>query len=173
MKRRTTLAALVAAAGLVRTLAAQVPIVSQVISGPLVVTATPGTISFSASNPDAPQVAGTAAATISWWAGGASSRGWSLTVQADAASFLSCPAIPVSAVTVSCSQASVGSGGSGVCRSSMPLSTVPSVISSGAEGNQGAFYQVILRFTLTDSWKYIAQLSPPCSLSLTYVANLQ
>jgi hypothetical protein len=33
-------------------------------------------------------------------------------------------------------------------------------------------YAVTLSFTLADNWKYIAETSPPCSLSLSYAATV-
>ncbi|MBZ5580095.1 MAG: hypothetical protein LAP40_26340 [Acidobacteriia bacterium] len=142
--------------------------------GPLMVTVTPASISFNATNPDVAAVNGASTASISWTASGRSQFSWSLSVQGDGASFSNCPAVPISAVMVSCAGATMtGGGGSGVCSAAAPLSTTPLVVASGTQGVPSAFYRVVVRFTLSDSWKYIAQLNPPCSLSLTYIANLQ
>ena len=144
--------------------------------GPIIVTATPATITFSAANPDSPAVAGNAAATITWQVKGEPHRRWNLSIQSDAASFGNCPAIPVSAVLASCSRAAVNppGGGSGVCSSTAPLSGSPQVVAAGDQSSAAnAFYQVNLNFTFSDSWKYIAQMSPPCTLSLTYTVNFQ
>jgi len=142
--------------------------------GPLTVTATPATISFAATNPDAPAVAGNATASITWQSTGQAHLPWNLSIQSDGVNFLNCPLIPVSAIAVSCSRAAVtGGGGSGVCSATAPISASPRVVASGEQSVSNASYQVNLNFTLSDSWKYIAQLSPSCTLSLTYTVNFQ
>jgi hypothetical protein len=134
----------------------------------------PATINFSATNPGTvPVVAGSATATASWSTLSIGGGNWTLTVQAASPAFANCPTVPVSAVTVSCSSATVaGLGGSGACAGSFPLSTTPQVVASGAEGIVSLNYSVIIGFTLADSWKYIAETSPACSIALTYVANV-
>jgi hypothetical protein len=93
-------------------------------------------------------------------------------VQAPSASFPGCSTVPVSAVTVTCSSATVSGGGSGSCGGPVVLSTSAQNLATGTEAFLSATYTVNLTFTLTDSWKYVAQLSPPCSLTVTYTANL-
>ena len=140
-------------------------------AGPvLFMSASPATISFQANDPDSPSDPGNSAATVGWWSYGGNGAAWSLTARAAASTFSNCPTVPVSAVTVSCTSATV-SGGSGSCRPPFTLSTSPQNI---AVGTQGALsqYTVNLTFTLSDSWKFIAQLSPSCSLSITYTATL-
>ncbi len=132
--------------------------------------ATPASISFSASNPDSAGVPANAVTTITWRANGDSRMPWLLTIQADSSSLGSCPRVPVSAVTVTCSQAAVSHGGIGICSPSMTLADSPRVIAAGMEAAANASYQVNLAFTLADSWKYVAQLNPPCSLTLSYTA---
>jgi hypothetical protein len=142
--------------------------------GPLAVTAVPATIGFSATNPDSPAVAGNATASITWQGTGQVHLPWNLSIQSDSVNFLNCPAIPVSAVLVACSRASIaGGGGSAVCSAAAPLSAALRVVASGDQSASNASYQVNLNFTLSDSWKYIAQLNPPCALSLTYTVNFQ
>jgi hypothetical protein len=137
-------------------------------------TATPGTISFTASNPStAPSDAGNSAATVTWLYTGTRNYTWSLTVQASAAAFTNCATVPVSAVTVSCASATVGGGGAGTCGGAFPLSTASHVVVSGTEGRNSSTYTVVINFTLADSWKYIAKTSPACSLTLTYTTTLQ
>jgi hypothetical protein len=132
--------------------------------------ATPAVITFSATNPDAAGVPGNAVATVTWRANGDRGQPWVFTVRADSASFESCPRVPVSAITVSCSHASVDNGGFGVCSPAAPLAASPRIIAAGSEGSASASYQINLAFTLADSWKYVAQLNPPCSISLSYTA---
>ena len=78
----------------------------------------------------------------------------------------------MSAVTVSCSGATAGgSGGSGTCGSSFPLSTSLQPIAGGVEGDGTNMYTTTLTFTLAESWRYMA--NPSCSLNLTYSVNAQ
>lgn len=136
-------------------------------------TVTPATITFDATNPGTlPVVAGSATANASWQSlsGGGN---WSLTVQANSPTFANCPTVPISAVTVTCSAASIGSlGGSANCAGSFPLSTTAVQVAGGAEGLLALNYSVTINFTLSDRWKYIAETNPACSLSLTYTANV-
>jgi hypothetical protein len=142
--------------------------------GPLTVTAAPATISFNAANPDSPAVAGNAMASITWQSGGQPHLPWNLSIQSDGVNFLNCPAIPVSAIQVSCSRAAVtGGGGSGVCAATAPLASSPRVVASGDQSVPNVSYQVNLNFTLSDSWKYAAEMNPPCTLSITYTVNFQ
>lgn len=135
------------------------------------VTASPATIGFQASDPDLVAVAGSAPATITWnVTGGSSGRNWTLTVQADAASFLGCGQLPVSAATVACSSASVsGGGGSGTCSAAFPLSAGPQQVAGGLQGNGNRTYTVTINFSLADSWRYVA--APSCALTLTYIVT--
>jgi hypothetical protein len=130
------------------------------------VSATPGTISFTATDPDLGAVSGSSAATISWTtSSGSPSQTWTLTVQAASSSFASCSTVPASAVTATCT--SVVEGKSGNCGSAVTLSTVPQQVASGKEDNaSNTPYTVTISFTLADSWSFIA--NPSCSLSLTY-----
>lgn len=138
-------------------------------------TATPATITFSATNPaTAPVVAGSSTATVAWsvFSGG---NNWNLNVQASAPTFTNCPTVPISAVKVSCATATIGSimgAGSATCAAPFQLSTAPLQVAGGAEGTFSYNYSVTLNFTLADSWKYIAETSPQCTLSLTYTANV-
>jgi len=136
----------------------------------------PATITFTTTNnPSAtPLVAASQPATLTWTANSfLDNNNWTLTVQAGAASFASCPGVPVSAVTVTCTAASLtGLGGSAKCSGAFPLSTTPQQIAGGAIGIFTYNYSVTVNFTLADSWKYIAEQNPACSLSLNYVANV-
>ncbi len=133
-------------------------------------TATPGTISFSAANPDSPLVVGSAPANIYWFQNGQNRKTWTLSVQSSTATFTNCPRVPVSAVTVTCSGITVN-GTSQPCGPAVSLSTTPQVIANGLEGSGVSFYYVTLNFTFTDSWTYTAELNPKCALSLTYNGN--
>src|SRR5579859_3319645 len=65
------------------------------------VSASPGTISFTATDPDLGSVSGSSAATVSWTTtGGSAASTWNLKVHAAAASFTGCATVPRSAVTV-------------------------------------------------------------------------
>jgi hypothetical protein len=143
-------------------------------AGNFTLNASPASISFNASNPQtSPVVAGSSTSSITWsiLSGGDT---WELTVQAASPSFTNCPFVPISAVTVTCASASVGSfGGSAACAGAFPLSTTPTRVAGGNEGVVALNYSVTLNFTLADSWKYIAEISPACSLSLTYKADVR
>jgi hypothetical protein len=46
-------------------------------------------------------------------------------------------------------------------------------VASGSEGLLSMDYSVTISFTLADNWKYIAEMSPACTLSLNYLATAQ
>jgi hypothetical protein len=130
--------------------------------------ASPGTISFQASNPDLGIVSGSSPGNLTWvLLGGSPLQNWTLSVQAGSSTFIGCPTIPISAVRVSCSSATVsGSGGTGGCSGSFPLSTTSQQIASGNQGDGTNSYSVLMNFTLDESWHYKANSA--CTLNLTY-----
>jgi hypothetical protein len=132
------------------------------------VMAVPSTITFTSPDPDVTPVNGNTTATISWSMNGILNT-WTLSVNAAASSFTSCPLVPVSAVKVQCSSATPGLLGSANCAGgTLTLSTSPQTIASGTQGLSGTT-TVTVMFTFTDAWKYPANSS--CSLSLTYTAT--
>jgi hypothetical protein len=133
--------------------------------------ATPGTISFQAANPDSGLVSGSSPGSLTWNVlGGSHLQTWTLSVQSGSSSFTGCPTIPVSAVRVSCGSASAsGAGGTGACSGSFPLSTSAQQIAGGAEGDGGGTYSVSMNFTLAESWRYVANSA--CTITLTYTVN--
>lgn len=151
-----------------RPLAASIP-----QSGAFTITVSPATVTFTATNPGTvPVVAANATTTVTWQilSGG---KNWTLRVKAGSPSFANCPTIPISAVTVSCASAKVASvGGSGSCAGPFRLGTGQSQVAAGAEGMLAFNYTVTINFTLADSWKYIAETNPACSLALTYTADV-
>jgi len=142
-------------------------------AGNFTLTVTPATIAFSATSPTTlPVVAGSSTATATWTSI-SSGNNWSLTVQSGSPAFTNCSTVPVSAVTVTCSSASVvGLGGSATCAGAFPLSTTAQTVASGSEGLVSLDYSVTIGFTLADNWKYIAETSPACTIALTYLANV-
>ncbi len=134
------------------------------------VSATPATITASATDPDLGSVSATPV-TVSWSALlGLPTQTWTLYVQASGTSFAGCSTVPVSAVTVTCTAASAsGIGGTGTCAGPFPLSTSPQLVASGAEGTALGNYSVNITYTVAESWKYIA--APSCTLTLTYTAT--
>jgi hypothetical protein len=133
----------------------------------------PATITFDATNPDlAPAAPGNASASVSWQNRNGSSGSWSLTVQADSPSFSNCPMVPISAVTVSCASSTTNLGRSGNCSPSFALSTAPQIVAGGSQSRATFSYAVVLGFVLADNWKYVAETSPSCSLSLSYTATV-
>lgn len=135
-------------------------------------TATPATIGFQATDPDNPNVSGSSPGSVTWQAAGIIPASWSLTVQSPGSTFPGCPTVPVSAVKVTCTGVKVTGGGNGSCGGPVSLSTSAQNLATGTEGFLNTTYTVNLTFTLTDSWKYIAQLSPQCSITVSYTANL-
>jgi len=135
------------------------------------VSASPGTISFQASNPDLGTVSGSSPASLNWMVlGGSHLQNWTLSVQAGSSSFSGCPTIPISSVRVNCGAASVSGGnGTGACSGSFPLSTTAHQIAGGAEGDGTNSYSVSINFTLAESWRYVA--NPACTLTITYTAD--
>lgn len=137
------------------------------------VNVSPGTISFNAINPDSSPVdAGSSAASVTWQNLDFNEGAWTLTVQATSSSFTNCSTVPISAVTVSCASVSTSIGGSGSCSAPFTLTTSPQVVAGGNQSFITYSYSVAVNFTLNDSWKYIAETSPSCSLSLSYVATV-
>jgi hypothetical protein len=137
----------------------------------------PATITFTTTNnpTTGPVVSGSVPATLTWSAASLfDNSNWTLTVQAAAPTFSNCPFVPVSAVTATCSSASIGGwGGTANCAGAFPLSTAPQTVAGGSVGGLISFnYSVTITFTLADSWKYIAEQNPACSLSLSYLATV-
>jgi len=137
--------------------------------------ASPASLSFTASNPDAGVVSGSSPASLTFnVSSGDHNKTWTLSVQSDSSTFDGCPTIPVTAVQVSCGTASVGgSGGTAGCSGPFPLSTSPQQIAGGAQadGVGSNSYAVSINFTLAESWRYVA--NPSCSTTLTYTVNAQ
>jgi len=135
-------------------------------------TVSPGTITFQATDPDVTPDAGSSAATVSWTHNGTNGANWNLTVQSAAATMTNCPAIAASAITVTCTSAKVtGTGGTAACSGAFALSTTATVVASGRQPNPSTTFTITITYSLADNWKRIAQMSPACSLSLTYIAN--
>ena len=137
------------------------------------------TISFAATNPTTlPVVTGTPQATATFAArGSGGGNTWTLKVNAAATAFTNCATVPVSAVTVTCATATVTGltgthGATAACAAAFPLSTTATTVASGYDANNTLTYTVTITFTLADSWKYIAEMSPACTSALTYTANV-
>ncbi|MBZ5624919.1 MAG: hypothetical protein LAQ69_40385 [Acidobacteriia bacterium] len=129
------------------------------------------TVSFSATDPDLPPVSGSPGSTVTWRVAGNSGRTWNLGLSSAATAFTNCPTVPISAVTVTCTGASAGGGTStAACSGASTLSTSRTVVASGTEGSGNRSYSITLTYTLTDQWKYIALMSPQCTLTITYNA---
>jgi len=133
------------------------------------ISASPATISFTATDPDLGPFAGNSSATVSWsTSGGSAGSTWTLKVQASAATFASCGTVPTSAVKATCT--GVAGGSAGTCGAAVNLSTSAQQVASGNEASgAGKAYSVTLNFSLADSWSYIANSS--CSLTLTYTVT--
>ena len=137
----------------------------------LVVTA--GTIG--ASNPQSMPSPNTGV-TVNWSQKQANNSGWALTVQAPSQTMLTgcttTPAVPVTAVQVTCNSVSSNAGGgwSGSCVASnvtlSPGSTI--TLATGSSGNQNPQKNVTanITYSFTDDFKYVPVNS--CTISLTY-----
>jgi hypothetical protein len=137
-------------------------------------TAVPATVSFTATDPDTGSVPGTSPVTVSWTtSGGSRTRTWALTVSSSSTTFQSCPTVPVNAVTVTCSgPTNPRETGTIACNPAFTLAASPQQVAGGQEdGGRNRTMSVTLNFTLADSWSYIAELTPPCTLNLTYTLN--
>jgi hypothetical protein len=139
--------------------------------------ASPGTISFSATDPDLGAVTGSSASTVTFTLkGGANARTWSVGIQAGSSTFTGCTTLPASAVTATCSSVTIthNSGATptaGTCSAAFALSSTSSTtVASGEEGG-GNTFSILINFTLSDSWQNIAATSPTCPLTLTYSLN--
>ena len=143
------------------------------LPGSFTLTVTPATLTFIAINPGAVPVVPASSLTSVFWQTISGNNNWSLRVQAKSPTFSNCPTVPVSAVTVSCASANVYAfGGSAACSGPFPLSTTAAQVAGGAEGLVAFSYSATINFTLADNWKYIAETTPPCALSLTYTADV-
>jgi hypothetical protein len=138
-------------------------------------TATPGTIQFTANDPGS-AVTGNSSATVQWTiTGGVSGNTWTLSVYADSATFTGCSTVPASAVGVTCTSAThTGTRPTATCQPGGPF-TLPTTapgqqLASGNEGNAGAHtFTVVLAYQFTDSWEFIANAS--CPITITYTVN--
>jgi hypothetical protein len=128
--------------------------------------ASPGSIGFVAPDPDTPPAP--VPATLTWKTHGGGPD-YSVTVQAGASHFENCPGVPVSAVRVAC--VSIDQPGEGACAPPFPLSASPRLLATGPQKPGNRTFTISLTFTFADRWRYVAALSPLCSLSLTYVVN--
>jgi hypothetical protein len=131
---------------------------------------TPSTISFTATDPDLGSFSGSSPATVSWnTSGNIISNTWTLSVAASVANFTSCATVPATAIKVTCGSVSGGTGGT--CAAAFQLSTTSRQIASGSESILNGSYSVNITFALADSWRYVAEQSPPCTLGLSYTIN--
>jgi hypothetical protein len=133
----------------------------------------PGTLSFAATDPDG---AGATTASVNAVIGmshGDSTRNWTLSVSAAAPLFAGCASVPASAVRITgCTVTLPNGGGSGSCSTgTLPLSPSPQQIAGGRQGSGTKTFQVNFDLSFTDSWRYVAQQAPPCTLNLTYTVD--
>jgi len=151
------------------------------LSGPQPLTAnfsvyaTPSPITFAATDPDTPTVAGSATTTVSWTSGATPANDpWKLEVYSVASSFSNCSTVPVSAVTITCTAGFNPGPGGFACGAPATLSTSKTIVASGTlpYAGSGTSFWMTFTYTLTDKWKYIAQMSPSCTLDVTYLATV-
>ncbi len=136
---------------------------------PLILSVNPGDVVFRAQDPDSAPAPVSAA--VSWSADGKNNKQWSFSAQSASPNFPSCPTVPLSAVTVTCSNLVID-GVAHPCSASFPLSAAPQyLVQSRQVKGTAVNYAVNLVFSWNDSWKYIPVSNTPCSVSLTYTAT--
>ncbi|HUP05291.1 MAG TPA: hypothetical protein VMU19_14940 [Bryobacteraceae bacterium] len=169
-----SLAAAAAAQRSPRKPAASAPAPAVVNLQPLTTTshmsASPASITFTSTDPDSGAVSGSSTATVTWRvSGGATTRNWTLSLQASAVNMTNCSNVPVSAVKVTCASATYsGGGGTGACSSAFNLSNALQTVASGKEGTGNRSATVTVNFSFTDQWSYVAHTAPACGVALTY-----
>lgn len=140
--------------------------------------ASPSSIVLTSSDPDTAVTAtGSVVARVAFASLG---KAWDIKVQASSTSLTNCSSVPASAITVSCS--SVGTSGgllfgpNGSCRPSFTLSTIPTTLASGTQGDGGLIlfpdhYTIQTTFSFADGWQYAGASSPACGVTLVYTIN--
>ncbi|MCL5742367.1 MAG: hypothetical protein M1541_00360 [Acidobacteria bacterium] len=136
------------------------------------ITVTPASLQFQSDDPDRGEVPAVTPATVSWRLNGNDGLPWTLTVQAASPSFENCPAVPVSAVRVTCLAADQHRGVP-FCSASFPLSPSPQLVAGGPQISGTKLYTVEIEFALSDTWRYTAAVNPQCAINLTYTVDFQ
>jgi hypothetical protein len=133
----------------------------------------PGTLSFAATDPDGAGATTVSVSAVIGMSGGSSSRNWTLSVSAAAPLFAGCASVPASALRITaCTVTPPNGGGSGSCSAAtLPLSPSPQQIAGGKQGNGTKTFQVNFDVGFTDSWGYVAQQAPPCTINLIYAVD--
>ena len=132
-------------------------------------------VSFAATDPDSPTVAGSATITVSGLIGATGAgASFKLEVYSAGPTFSNCTTIPVSAVIITCTSVFNPGGNAVSCAAPATLSTSKATLASGTLPSAGAStsFWVTLTYTLTDKWMYIAQTSSSCTLNATYLATV-
>jgi hypothetical protein len=136
--------------------------------GPFAVSAgqssvTPGTVTFTSSNPGGGAVAGSSTATVTFKTVG-NPAGFRIWAQALSSGFTGCNSPAASKVTVACQTATAGvtcAGASALSSSAPPSATL---VASGS-GNHTS--TVTVGYTFQDAWNY--QAGSACTLSVQYL----
>ena len=109
--------------------------------------------------------------------GGSNSKTWKLKIQATSSTLTGAGCttpIPVSALSVTCSNATAPAtgGGTATCASTFKLGTTAKVFVSGTEATgSNQTYSAVLTFGGgPDKWKYAGTDSAGCSLTINYLA---
>jgi hypothetical protein len=142
----------------------------------LLLSATPATISFAANTPGS-NIAGSAAARITFSMDSGSGLAWTLKVGTAATKFTGCTTVPTSAVSVRCASATTTGGASGATAAcgAVAFTTLPSSIpglqvANGQEPSSGSGipFTINLNYQLADSWQFVANT---CPLTVTYTVT--
>ncbi len=132
--------------------------------------ASPGTITFNATEPDNGSVAGSSVATVVITTSSASGKAWALSVQSTTADVPGCTGVQVSDVTVTCNLIVDTTLGSNSCAAPQSLSTSYATIASGVQSIVPiTAITVTLTFTFADSWHHPAK-GTGCPLTIQYQA---
>jgi hypothetical protein len=128
----------------------------------------PLSVSFNLNDPDAAPVTGSGSVGWNIVSGFASST-WTLGINSTGVSFTNCGEIPPGAVTAQCSSVGTQGSASGSCTgSAVTLTSSPQRIAGGTQKNGTGAYNVNVKFSITDAWKYIGHTTTSCTLGITY-----
>ena len=143
----------------------------------LLLAATPATISFVANNPGS-NITGSASASVTFSMTTTGHNPWTLKVGSAATTFTGCATVPTSAVSVTCSSATIAGnahGATAACSvgsfTTLPGSIPGLQVANGLEPSSfslGVPFTIILNYRLADSWAFVANT---CPLTLTYTVT--
>jgi hypothetical protein len=138
--------------------------------------ASPGTISFTSTDPNSAASGSSSATTTFTIKKSKKNAAWSMSVATASSTMTNCSWVAVSDITTTCSSVNITGGGylgTGGCASASSLSTTPAVIASGLQGDGDQSYTVVANYVLTDRWRHKGAISPACTQTLTYTLAVE